>query len=232
MSHRIGTSNGDVLRLGNRLENCPVTVLNGPGRRWAIWTQGCSLRCTDNCLNPRFLDPRGGWRYRVPEVVDELDRVHGRTPELEGLTLLGGEPFDQAQPLTKVAQAARERGLSVMVYSGWRAETLARRGPPYSRDLLSACDLLIDGPFLAEQFDSRLRWRGSRNQRIILLSDRYTREEIAASHNVKGIEVRLSDGQLQLNGAQDRGLLDGIARRLQASGFLLRSPANGEDQAW
>src|SRR4051812_30883152 len=132
MNHTSNLRAPDTSRLGNRVEKFPVTTLNGPGRRWAIWTQGCSLLCTDNCLNPHFLDARNGWEYTTAEVIETLDQVHHKNPDLEGVTFLGGEPFDQAGPLSVIALAAQARGLSVMVYTGWRVESLVKRGPTAS----------------------------------------------------------------------------------------------------
>jgi anaerobic ribonucleoside-triphosphate reductase activating protein len=219
----------DRLRLGARLEDLPVSRLNGPGARWVLWTQGCSLRCTDRCLNPQFLDLRGGWLYSIEQVLQRLDQVRQDSPGLEGVTFLGGEPFDQALPLTRVAQGARARGLSVLVYSGWTWEALWQRGPGPCRDLFEACDLLIDGPFLPEEFSPELRWRGSRNQRLILLSDRYSADEIANYAHVKGVDVCLSGDRLRVSGSQDPELLDGLARRLRSAGFRLRSVVRAEE---
>ncbi|MBE2318344.1 radical SAM protein [Solirubrobacter sp. CPCC 204708] len=140
------------------------TAVLGPGDRAAVWVQGCELRC-HGCLAAET-HPRGGTPYAVEALVDWLVAAGG-----DGVTFSGGEPMLQAAALTRVVDLLRTRrpGLSVMVYTGYRLEWLRRSGAPAQRALLERADLLVDGPYV-ERRHAPLRWRGSRNQRLIDLS--------------------------------------------------------------
>lgn len=209
------------LRLAGPVTGFPVSRLNGPGERWVLWVQGCSLLCTKTCLNPELLPQTGGVLAAVDDILAELDRIRQERPELSGVTLMGGEPFDQAPASSILARAVQERGLSVVVYTGWVLETLLRRRPPGSSELLAAADLLVDGPFLAHRYSSDLLWRGSGNQRLILLSERFSRHEIESEEMVKGVDVALDGDQLRISGAQSEPMMRHILRRLRAAGFDL-----------
>src|SRR5437868_8653603 len=91
----------------------PFTEAEGPGRRFALWFQGCPLRCP-GCCNPEMLPFTGGTPTPVGAIVAQLARL-----EIEGITLLGGEPFAHAPGAAALADAAHELGLSVMIFSGF-----------------------------------------------------------------------------------------------------------------
>src|SRR5438270_1460276 len=95
----------------------PCTEAEGPGRRFALWFQGCPLRCP-GCCNPEMLPFEGGQERTVAEVVAEVEAAaaeHG----VEGVTLLGGEPLAHAAGAAALARAVRQRGLTVMIFSGY-----------------------------------------------------------------------------------------------------------------
>jgi len=213
------------LRVAGPPEDFPVSRLSGPGLRWIVWLQGCSLRCTRQCLNPELLDPAGGVVVSQEAMEAVLEGLTAKHAELEGVTFLGGEPFDQAAALAPLAAAIRRRGLSVMTYTGWVFEDLLERGPAGSRELLAATDLLLDGPFLPERHSTNLLWCGSDNQRLLLLSDRYRRENLQERAIVKGIDARFDGGHVQITGAQDRTLLQDILRSLRSHGFAVQAEA-------
>src|SRR5437762_588495 len=149
----------------------PCTEAEGPGRRFAVWFQGCPLRCP-GCCNPEFLSYKGGETRTVGELADAIIRVRD-AEGVEGITLLGGEPFAHAAGAVALARAAHDRGLSVMVFSGYTIEQLREQPVPAVADLLALIDILVDGPYLRDQPDMERRWIGSRNQRIHFLTDRY-----------------------------------------------------------
>src|SRR6266513_220065 len=97
----------------------PGTEAEGPGRRFALWFQGCPLR-GPGCCNPEFIPFEGGESMRLADVLDALDEA--RAQGIEGITLLGGEPLAHAAGAAVLAMAARERGLSVMVFTGYTIE--------------------------------------------------------------------------------------------------------------
>src|SRR5687767_6707793 len=108
----------------------PRTEAEGPGVRAAVWVQGCSLRCP-GCCNPEMLAHKdASWRT-VREVLAEVPA------DVEGVSLLGGEPTEQAAPLAALAQAVRARGQTVMVYSGHTLAELRARGDAATDALLA-----------------------------------------------------------------------------------------------
>ncbi len=185
-----------LLRIASWLD---VTEAEGPGARFALWTQGCRLRCP-GCCNPAMLDPSGGRVVEVSEILAEVERVRER---IEGVTLAGGEPFDQATAVAEVAHGARSLGLSVMTYTGFTLEGLRARGETGVRELLAATDLLVDGPYDAGRPERERRWVGSANQRFHFLTERYTSgiEWVRAGEVDRTVEVRIgSDGLVVMNG--------------------------------
>ena len=94
---------------------CP-TEAEGPGLRWAIWFQGCSIRCP-GCCNPHYFTPDGGDLVSVQKLIDDITKAKDEFG-IEGITLLGGEPTEQAVPATALAVAARHMGLSVLMFTG------------------------------------------------------------------------------------------------------------------
>lgn len=168
------------------------TDAEGPGRRFALWVQGCSIRCV-GCCNPEMFDASGG------ELADsaELAARALATPDLEGVSILGGEPFEQPLPLADFAARVRRGGLSVMVYTGHVLEDLRARED--AAPLLASTDLLADGPFEARHPERARRWLGSTNQRLHFLSDRYAADDprFVADNEV---EIRFDGRALVVNG--------------------------------
>ena len=140
----------------------PESVVDGPGVRFALFVQGCPLRCP-GCQNPHTHDPAGG------EWVDtaELAALVLYRPWLDGLTLTGGEPFAQAAACLDLARRLRAAGRSVWVFTGYVFEEILRDGDPDQRELLASADVLVDGPYLEGRRDLGLAFRGSSNQRLI-----------------------------------------------------------------
>jgi anaerobic ribonucleoside-triphosphate reductase activating protein len=175
----------------------PVTEAEGPGRRYALWFQGCPLRCP-GCCNPEMLSFEGGQRRTVAEILGEV-LAAARKEGVEGITLLGGEPLAHAAGAAALARAVREQGLTVMVFSGYTLEEARGLADPTVGELLGLTDILVDGPYLREQPESRRRWIGSANQRIHFLSDRYQADD-PRWLRPNTLEIRLHDGALTVNG--------------------------------
>ncbi len=177
-----------------------VTAAEGPGLRCAVWTQGCSVRCP-GCFNPQTWTTRGGTRMPWRDLVSRVLDIEG----IEGVTLLGGEPFDQPSPLGEFAAAVRSAGLSVMTFTGHVLEDL----PP--SQLLDSTDLLVDGPFLADRPETSRPWVGSVNQRFHFLTDRYD-ESIFTTPN--RLELTISpEGAIELNGFATTEVLEALLER-------------------
>lgn len=177
----------------------PATDAEGPGRRAALWVQGCSIRCP-GCFNPHSWNFDGGEPLSW-SVLAEAVRASAADHDIEGLTLLGGEPFDQAAPLAALAQAVQADGLSVMTFTGYVLEDLRAAGREDWDRLLAATDLLVDGPYLAQRPERRRPWIGSDNQRFWFLTERYAHlaDELSAIPN--RLEIRISrSGEVAVNG--------------------------------
>ena len=176
-----------------------VTEAEGPGSRFALWVQGCAIRCP-GCCNPHMFDPAGGTAVDSGDLLARLDRVRDR---VEGISLLGGEPFEQAAALVPFALGARERGLSIVAFTGHPVEDLRSGWPPGSRELLAHVDLLVDGPFRADLPERTRRWSGSANQRFHFLTGRYSPgvEAIAPGDVDRTVELRFGpDGTVRRSG--------------------------------
>jgi anaerobic ribonucleoside-triphosphate reductase activating protein len=142
----------------------PESVVDGPGIRFVVFTQGCPHHCP-GCHNPETWDPEAGEPVEVRELLDRIKE--GKL--LKGVTVSGGEPFLQAEALVELARGVRDLGLDLVVYTGFAFEELrelARSRPAY-RDLLILTSILVDGPYLEAERDLALAFRGSRNQRLI-----------------------------------------------------------------
>lgn len=175
----------------------PSTEAEGPGRRFAVWFQGCPLRCP-GCCNPEFLPFVGGETRALTEMMVSLERASVEDG-IEGVSLLGGEPFTHAPAAAALAGAARQRGLSVMVYSGFTLEQLRARTDPAAIELLALTDLLVDGPYVRELPDAERRWVGSTNQRVHFLTDRY-RPDDPCWRRRNTLEIRVRGTEVSVNG--------------------------------
>jgi anaerobic ribonucleoside-triphosphate reductase activating protein len=145
----------------------PDVEVLGPGSRYVLWVQGCPLDCR-SCVSQEWISETGGTWRQLPELADDIT-----ARAADGLTISGGEPMAQAEAVHRLIQLIRrQRDLSVMCYSGYTIEHLRRHGTAAQQELLSALDILVDGPFLAGKLTS-LRWRGSANQRVHLLTQRH-----------------------------------------------------------
>jgi anaerobic ribonucleoside-triphosphate reductase activating protein len=157
------------VRLGSLID---ATEAEGPGMRFVIWTQGCSLGCAD-CCNPHLWSASGGEEWSQDALWDRLADARSRHPDLEGLTLVGGEPFEQDAALAAFCRRVREAGLTVMAFSGYTRAELEGRGS----QLLGEVDLLVDGRYELDRYTTSVRWIGSTNQTLHFLSSAYAPDD-------------------------------------------------------
>ena len=149
------------MRIAGLIED---SIVDGPGLRYVVFVQGCELSC-EGCHNPEAWSKVGGNEMPTDEIIAQMLG----NPLTDGLTLSGGEPFLQVEECIKLSSAARENGLNVWVYSGFTFEELFARSQSEQaiRELMELADVLIDGPFILAERTLSLRWRGSRNQRVL-----------------------------------------------------------------
>lgn len=164
------------------------SVVDGPGLRLVVFVQGCPHRCP-GCHNSHTWEPDGGTVLTVEEIADMVRA----DPLLKGVTLSGGEPFEQAGALAELAVLVHAMGKDVITYTGYTWEKLQELAGERKevKSLLAVSDYLVDGPFLQARRDPELPFRGSDNQRIIDV-----RASLAA-----GQVVPAEWGQVHRNGA-------------------------------
>lgn len=148
------------------------SIVDGPGLRYVLFTQGCPHHCK-GCHNPQTHDFEGGFPFTAEAALTQI----GENPLLAGVTLSGGEPFEQAQALCAVAEGVKTMRKNVMTYTGYTFEALLARNDYWTNRLLELTDVLVDGPYVESLRDLELQFRGSSNQRLL---DRADRERIAA----------------------------------------------------
>lgn len=141
------------------------SIVDGPGLRMVIWTQGCIHGCV-GCHNAQTHNLYGGYEIDIDIIINYI-----KTLKLQrGITLSGGEPFLQQEPLQRIARQAKKYNLDVWAYTGYTFEKLIDKdNPSYLKNLklLNEIDVLVDGKFIESKKDISLRFRGSSNQRII-----------------------------------------------------------------
>lgn len=194
----------------------PVTTL-GPGVRVGIWFQGCSIGC-EGCVSPdTWASPSDHQWLTINSIVEWV--ASRDTREINGVTISGGEPFDQAQGLHGLLQELRRMraldDVDVLVYSGYTLSQLVRRHEP----TLALLDAVLTGPYV-ESRPTTLPWRGSSNQRLTLLTD-LARERYALPYEAPSLQVSADGGQLWITGIPRRQDLDRFEKLLGAQGIAL-----------
>jgi anaerobic ribonucleoside-triphosphate reductase activating protein len=171
----------------------PKTEAEGPGERFAVWVQGCPMRCV-GCCNPEFLAFSPRQLQRPKDLA-----AQAITAGVEGVSFLGGEPFAQAEGLAEVARLVRVQGLSVMVFTGYTLAELHEKRDAHIDGLLAATDLLVDGRYEQAQRTHARRWVGSENQVMHFLTDRYSPLDPRFSSS-NTLELRMTASGITING--------------------------------
>jgi len=195
----------------------PVTTL-GPGRRAGIWVQGCSIRCP-GCISLDTWDE--GPDSRTVPVAGVVDWLLSLVQQgLEGITISGGEPFDQAIGLKHLMVAigteVELRDVDVLVYSGYSQSRL-KRG---HSDILAMVDAVISGPFVQSR-PTDLPWQGSANQQLVLLTDRAADRFGTSARTKPSLQISVDGGHLWITGVPRRGDLEQFEATLAARGVTL-----------
>ena len=155
----LNTAYNQKLRIAGTVND---SIVDGPGIRYTIFTQGCPHHCP-GCHNPQTHDFAGGQDADVEKILDEIFK----NPILSGVTFSGGEPFCQAEALVPIAEAIKEKGKHLMIYTGYLLEHLWKMENTCVQKLLELADVIVDGPFILAEKNLTLSYRGSENQRVI-----------------------------------------------------------------
>lgn len=153
-------------------------VINGPGIRCSIWLSGCSNHCL-KCWSPQTWDATKGIEYKKckKEILECINN-----PKIDGISILGGDPFywlfnentEAQEELKDLLQVCNDTNKPVWLWTGYTYEKVNK----LHSDYLSYLDVLVDGPFIMELKDLNLYWRGSSNQRIINVQESLKNNEI------------------------------------------------------
>ncbi len=193
----------------------PVTGL-GPGRRCGVWVQGCSIGC-GGCVSRDTWDPATA--QQLLDVGAIVDWIEGTAPD--GVTITGGEPFDQAGALAELLTEVRHRPatatLSVLVYSGYSIERLRASHDSVLEDI----DAVIAGPFI-RGLESAHPWYGSGNQELHVLNTTRESHFTVDDDRPPALQVDAAGGQLWITGIPRRGDLERMEAALADRGVLLR----------
>ncbi len=199
----------------------PVTVL-GPGRRLGIWFQGCSIGCA-GCVSRDTWDPLAGDPVSVSALIDKCREMTG--DELDGITITGGEPFEQpaafAALLDAMAEWRADVGFDVLCYSGFPLKRLRQEHAA----LLARLDALIPEPFVLGR-PPDAPWRGSGNQPLVVLSERGRERYATLPAEGPAIQLAVSDGAIWFIGIPRRGDLERMRAMAADQGLVL------EDVSW
>ena len=171
----------------------PQTRCEGWGVRYAIWVQGCSIRCR-GCFAKHTWNKYLGRKVCISTLMDD---IRDFSCDIDGITILGGEPFDQAKPLGIIAQKVQELGLSVITFTGYSYEVVENDNTL----LFQNSDLIISEPYIEDLKDPSLYLIGSSNQRFNYRTSRFRFAEGNERMYNNTIEVRVSlDGTVCING--------------------------------
>ena len=161
------------------------SIVDGPGLRAVIWTQGCGHHCR-GCQNPQTWDFEGGGEIPIDLVLDEIDKLKYH----KGITFSGGDPMYQPEACNIIAEYAKKKGLDIWFYTGFTYEQvlkMAEKKDIYMK-LLKNIDVLIDGKYVESKRDLSLLFRGSSNQRLINIPKTLESGEIVLFDEAKYLE--------------------------------------------
>lgn len=170
------------------------TDVEGPGTRSALWLQGCSIRCA-HCCNQQMLDFEAGTKVSPQELAIEASKLPN-----EGISILGGEPLDQAHELKIFLQEFKQRcHQTVMLFTGYEWSCIAAE--PSRASVVALCDLVIAGPFIKELSPDSRRWIGSKNQTIHFISSKYAKLKENWDKYRQEVDICVEDGRILINGS-------------------------------
>lgn len=198
----------DKIRISNYV--CETTVL-GPGRRFAVWFQGCEKRC-NGCINPEGQRLDGGRLISVTELLAKIRQQQG----LNGVTVSGGEPFLQYQGLKRLLDGIKEETeLDIMLYSGYTMQELQAKYRDNLIPVLRQADIFIDGEYCREE-DHGSIYRGSDNQNIYFFTERYRdfREQIYRTKN-RDIEFSIEGEEIYMVGVPPKDFYPEFIKKIR-----------------
>ncbi|MCY3412087.1 MAG: radical SAM protein [Candidatus Heimdallarchaeota archaeon] len=178
-----------------------ISEIYGPGTRFVIWLQGCSIRCK-GCWNTQFWSTDGGSIMNPEELASLV-----ANKSVTGVTILGGEPLDQKEPLLNFVTLVKSMNYDIMLYSGYEEDEI--EADPIKLQIVGLCDIVITGRYIEQLRDTALKWRGSSNQQIKYYSDKYKELNIVEEQE---IEIILDDiGNIKVLGYPESFILEELS---------------------
>ncbi len=171
----------------------------GPGERFIIWFQGCSLHCP-GCWNQEF------WNFKPISLytVEELFELITKEKNVEGVTFLGGEPLDQPKILLKLIEKLKSNGLSTILYTGYEIDEI--HADPIKTAIVDVSDVVIYGRYVEAQRSIYLKWRGSENQNFLINTEKY-KPFFVPIFKENHVEIHIQEnGEIKLIGYPDAEL--------------------------
>ncbi|MDO8301875.1 MAG: 4Fe-4S single cluster domain-containing protein [Sedimentisphaerales bacterium] len=174
------------------------SLVNGPGNRCVVWVQGCSRKCP-GCFNPHT-------HAHTPVRLIDPVILGNRLIQLEnitGLTISGGEPFEQAQGCSKLARTFRSTEKSIMVFTGCTLKELQLSHNRHIQEFLAAIDILVAGPYIESLACTPTLWRASSNQILHCLTDLGTRQVQQTTREPADVQIRTDGALADISGFAD-----------------------------
>ncbi|WP_170018542.1 4Fe-4S single cluster domain-containing protein [Campylobacter sp. RM16190] len=171
------------------------TIAEGPGKRMAIWTQGCLKRCK-NCCNPHMQALKKREFIQTHNLIEKIEKSR-KVNGIEGVTLLGGEPIIQSKGLSKVAKWCKQNNLSVLLFSGYTLQEMQLMNTEGLAELLEYTDVLIDGEYIDDLYNEDYGIVGSSNQKIHFLTNFYTLSDF--KNEIK-VDIIIEKDNISMNG--------------------------------
>lgn len=165
------------------------TTVNGPGLRLGVWVQGCKRNCL-GCFNEEVCTANGGTQMTIEQIVKLLDKQN-----YDGITVSGGEPFDQESELALLLKEVKAKGKNTLVFTGYIYDEV------YTTESIKYCDYLIDGPFIKD-IPPICKYTGSGNQRFLRLENGLIAEDLTIKYRgADDSEIIISaDGTILVTG--------------------------------
>ena len=156
------------------------SISNGPGVRVVLWVSGCQIHCK-GCQNPESWDFCAGKPFNEEskkELFNALDKSY-----IRGITISGGNPLDQSHDIFLLINEIQEKfpNKDIWLYSGYTYEEICKSKEMFK--VVSNIDILVDGPYIEGQRDITLKFRGSKNQRLIDIKETLKQNKIVTIQN-------------------------------------------------
>ena len=166
----------------------PCSHIYGPGQRFVIWVQGCTLGCK-GCWNQQFWSVDGGNERTIDQLMNQILSI----PGTEGITLLGGEPLQQSSMVLELIKKCKQSDLTVFLYTGYEPKEFDET----MQSCFDSSDIVVTGRYVESKRDVSLKWRGSNNQVVHFPTLRYRGLEVKEARE---IEIQIVNGSIKMYG--------------------------------